>query len=82
MAIYSLETFRLHKLLTLPEGVKIPPPGFTSVAVSHSSKYLAALCGPPEWTVIYWAWEKNKVMATAVVLEKPKLDAKATQVEY
>ena len=80
MAIYSLETSRLHKHLTIPETVKVPPSGFASIAVSHSSKYLAALCGPPEWTVIYWAWEKNKVMATAVVMEKPKLDAKAFQV--
>ncbi|XP_027693938.1 cilia- and flagella-associated protein 57 isoform X3 [Vombatus ursinus] len=36
---------------------------FISLAFSPDSKYLVAQTGPPESNLIYWMWEKQKVMA-------------------
>ncbi|XP_072505212.1 cilia- and flagella-associated protein 57 isoform X6 [Notamacropus eugenii] len=36
---------------------------FVSMAFSPDSKYLVAQTGPPESNLIYWMWEKQKVMA-------------------
>ncbi|KAM9326708.1 cilia- and flagella-associated protein 57 [Gastrophryne carolinensis] len=35
-----------------------------SIAFSPDSKYLVALTGAPDWQIIFWMWEKQKVMAT------------------
>jgi hypothetical protein len=37
---------------------------YVSLAFSPDSKYLVAQGGKPEWTLLYWTWEKSKVMAT------------------
>ncbi|XP_038622165.1 cilia- and flagella-associated protein 57 [Tachyglossus aculeatus] len=37
---------------------------FVSLAFSPDSKYLVAQTDPPESNLIYWMWEKQKVMAT------------------
>ncbi|KAM6927807.1 LOW QUALITY PROTEIN: cilia- and flagella-associated protein 57-like [Xenentodon cancila] len=37
---------------------------FLCMAFSSDSKYLIVKTGEPEWTLIFWLWEKNKVMAT------------------
>ena len=37
---------------------------FVSLAFSPDSKYLIAQGGKPDWTLVYWAWEKGKIMAT------------------
>ncbi|KAI3369623.1 hypothetical protein L3Q82_025335 [Scortum barcoo] len=38
---------------------------FVSMAFSPDSKYLIGQTGSPEWTLIFWLWEKQKVLATA-----------------
>ncbi|XP_078485320.1 cilia- and flagella-associated protein 57 [Ciona intestinalis] len=37
---------------------------FVSLAFSPDSKYLIAQGSRPEWMLVYWAWEKSKIMAT------------------
>ncbi|KAM4741198.1 cilia- and flagella-associated protein 57 [Anableps anableps] len=37
---------------------------FLYMAFSPDSKYLIGQTGAPEWMLIFWFWEKNKVLAT------------------
>ncbi|XP_035517008.1 cilia- and flagella-associated protein 57 [Morone saxatilis] len=37
---------------------------FVCMAFSPDSKYLIGQTGGPEWTLIFWLWEKQKVLAT------------------
>ncbi|KFH01430.1 WD domain, G-beta repeat-containing protein [Toxoplasma gondii VAND] len=37
---------------------------FVSLAFSTDTKMLLALGGPPDWCLVYWAWEKPKVVAS------------------
>ncbi|MEQ2228963.1 hypothetical protein ILYODFUR_014018, partial [Ilyodon furcidens] len=37
---------------------------FVCMAFSPDSKYLIGQTGAPEWMLIFWFWEKNKVLAT------------------
>ena len=42
----------------------VPTGEYVSLAFSPDSKYLVAQGGRPDWTLLYWTWEKSKVMAT------------------
>lgn len=35
-----------------------------SIAFTADSKILAAQGGAPEWSLVMWAWEKSKVLAS------------------
>lgn len=63
VTIYDLqhEQNRKRKVLT---GGDTSVQEFVSMAFSTDSKYLLGQGGGPEWTLIYWLWEKNKVIAT------------------
>ncbi|KAK2860815.1 hypothetical protein Q7C36_004981 [Tachysurus vachellii] len=63
ITIYDLqhEQNRRRKVLT---GGDVSVQEFVYMAFSPDSKYLLGQGGGPEWTLIYWLWEKNKVMAT------------------
>ncbi|XP_068598729.1 cilia- and flagella-associated protein 57 [Brachionichthys hirsutus] len=37
---------------------------FVCMAFSPDSKYLIGQTGAPEWTLIFWLWEKQKILAT------------------
>ncbi|KAL8428247.1 hypothetical protein ACSSS7_007323 [Eimeria intestinalis] len=37
---------------------------FRSVAFSGDGRFILALGGPPDWCLVYWAWEKAKVVAS------------------
>jgi len=37
---------------------------FRSIAFSPDSKFLATLGSSPDWTLVYWHWEKSKALAT------------------
>ncbi|XP_022054738.2 cilia- and flagella-associated protein 57 [Acanthochromis polyacanthus] len=37
---------------------------FVCMAFSPDSKYLIGQAGSPEWTLIFWLWEKHKILAT------------------
>ncbi|KAK3567777.1 hypothetical protein QTP86_026459 [Hemibagrus guttatus] len=63
ITIYDLqhEQSRKRKVLT---GGDASVQEFVCMAFSPDSKYLLGQSGGPEWTLIYWLWEKNKVIAT------------------
>uniref|UniRef100_A0A0G4FUD2 Uncharacterized protein n=1 Tax=Chromera velia CCMP2878 TaxID=1169474 RepID=A0A0G4FUD2_9ALVE len=37
---------------------------FVWLAFSSESKFLVTLGGPPDWMLIYWSWDKGKVLAS------------------
>lgn len=50
-----------RKVLTAGD---VPVEEFTCMAFSPDSKYLIGQTGAPEWTLIFWFWEKHKILAT------------------
>ncbi|KAK7495825.1 hypothetical protein BaRGS_00012815 [Batillaria attramentaria] len=61
ITIYDLHSLRKKKVLSSPD---VPTGEYVSLAFSPDSKYLVAQGGKPDWTLLYWTWEKSKVMAT------------------
>ncbi|XP_033939843.1 cilia- and flagella-associated protein 57 isoform X1 [Pseudochaenichthys georgianus] len=55
------EQGRKRKVLTAGES---SAEEFVCMAFSHDSKYLIGQTGGPDWTLIFWLWEKQKVLAT------------------
>ncbi|XP_037639358.1 cilia- and flagella-associated protein 57 [Sebastes umbrosus] len=55
------EQGRKRKVLTAGD---VPVQEFVCMAFSPDSKYLIGQTGGPEWTLIFWLWEKQKVLAT------------------
>ncbi|KXJ18311.1 cilia- and flagella-associated protein 57 [Exaiptasia diaphana] len=60
ITIYDLHTLRKKKVLSFSE---LQSTEFVSLAFSPDSKYLVSQGGRPDWTLLYWTWEKAKVMA-------------------
>lgn len=52
---------RKRKVLTAGD---IPVEEFICMAFSPDSKYLVGQTGAPEWTLVFWFWEKHKILAT------------------
>ena len=61
ITIYDLHSLRKRKILSSPE---VQSTEYVSLAFSPDSKYLVAQGGRPDWTLLYWTWEKSKVMAS------------------
>ena len=61
ITVYDLHTLRKRKILTYAE---VTSREYVSLAFSPDSKYLAAQSGDPDYTLLYWTWEKSKVMAS------------------
>lgn len=61
ITIYDLHSLRKRKVLSSSEFVKSTE--YVSLAFSPDSKYLVAQGGKPDYTLLYWTWEKSKVMA-------------------
>ena len=61
ITIYDLHTLRKRKILSSPE---VESKEYVSLSFSPDSKYLAAQGGGPDYTLLYWTWEKSKVMAS------------------
>ncbi|XP_036955576.1 cilia- and flagella-associated protein 57 isoform X1 [Acanthopagrus latus] len=55
------EQGRKRKVLTAGDT---PVQEFVCMAFSPDSKYLIGQTGGPEWMLIFWLWEKQKVLAT------------------
>ncbi|KAF1391148.1 hypothetical protein PFLUV_G00038910 [Perca fluviatilis] len=55
------EQGRKRKVLTAGD---MPVEEFVCMAFSPDSKYLIGQTGGPEWMLIFWLWEKQKVLAT------------------
>ncbi|XP_069083885.1 cilia- and flagella-associated protein 57 [Pleurodeles waltl] len=66
ITIYELASVpsKRRKQLTMSD---FPVHDFVSMAFSPDTKYLAVQCGEPDWNIIYWMWEKQKVMAVVKV---------------
>ena len=60
ITIFDLHSLRKRKVLSSPECQSME---FVSIAFSPDSKYLIAQGGRPDWTLLYWTWEKAKVLA-------------------
>ncbi|KAG5841540.1 hypothetical protein ANANG_G00200590 [Anguilla anguilla] len=65
ISVYDLqkEHNKKRKVLT---GGDIAVQEFVCMAFSHDSKYLISQSGAPDWTLFYWAWQKQKVLATLI----------------
>ncbi|XP_062412043.1 cilia- and flagella-associated protein 57 isoform X1 [Sardina pilchardus] len=63
ITVYDLhhEQSRRRKVLT---GGELPVQEFVCMAFSPDSKFLIGQSGGPDWTLFYWMWEKQKVLAT------------------
>ena len=61
VVVYDLELRRRRKVLRCAEFVSQE---VISLAFSHDSKYLLAQGGPPDYSLVYFFWEKNKVITT------------------
>ncbi|KAL8270976.1 hypothetical protein Esti_005097 [Eimeria stiedai] len=70
VSIYDLISMKVKKSLAFAE---CESKEFRSVAFSGDSRFLLALGGPPDWCLVYWAWEKAKVV-TSYKLFAPSLD--------
>merc|ERR1719313_1960678 len=69
VTIYDLVTTKKKKQLQHPD---IDPQEFTSIAFSAENKFLLTQgglspSGKHDWTLVYWNWEKGKVMASQKV---------------
>ncbi|PFH36656.1 WD domain, G-beta repeat-containing protein [Besnoitia besnoiti] len=61
VTIHDLLTNKRKKSLAFVECAST---SFVSLAFSSDTKLLLALGGPPDWCLVYWAWEKPKVLAS------------------
>ncbi|XP_071773803.2 cilia and flagella associated protein 57 [Centroberyx gerrardi] len=63
ITVYDLQHEQGRKRKVLSVG-DIHIQEFVCMAFSPDSKYLVGQAGGPEWTLVFWLWEKQKVMAT------------------
>lgn len=61
--IFQLENEKYCKRCVL-DGSEFDVQEFVCMAFSPNSKCLLAQAGEPTWTLYYWDWEKNKIIAT------------------
>lgn len=62
ITIYELSSIPCRKRKIL-NNFDFPVQKFTCMAFSPDSKYLLTQTSPPESNLVYWLWEKQKVMA-------------------
>lgn len=70
VVIYDLHTLRKRKTLS---SADVQSDEYTSLAFSPDSKYLVMQGGKPDWTLLYWTWEKTKVMAKMNSSQQPSM---------
>ncbi|KAJ8263115.1 hypothetical protein COCON_G00155720 [Conger conger] len=63
VSVYDLQNEHNKKRKVLTGG-DIAVQEFVCMAFSHDSKYLISQSGAPDWTLFYWVWQKQKVLAT------------------
>lgn len=61
VSIYDLMTMKVKKTLAFAECESCE---FRSVAFSGDGRYILALGGPPDWCLVYWTWDKAKVVTS------------------
>ncbi|XP_028262443.1 cilia- and flagella-associated protein 57 [Parambassis ranga] len=63
ITVFDLQHEQGRKRKVLSAG-DTPVQEFVSLAFSPDSKYLIGQTGDPEWMLIFWLWEKHKILAT------------------
>ena len=61
VTVYDLHSLRRRKILSYNDAASDE---FVALAFSPDSKYLATQGGGPDWSLLYWTWEKSKVLAS------------------
>jgi len=79
ITIYDLHSLRKKKVLSSPE---VQSGEYVSLAFSPDSKYLVAQGGKPDWTLLYWTWEKSKVMAATKTSNPQNPNSEVYQVSF
>lgn len=79
ITIYDLHSLRKKKTLS---SVDIQSQEISSLAFSPDSKYLIAQGGRPDWTLVYWTWEKSKVMAVTKTSNPANNDIHQVSIDY
>ena len=69
VVVYDLELRRRRKVLRCAEFVSEE---VISLAFSNDSKYLLAQGGAPDYSLVYFFWEKNKIITTLKNLSTAK----------
>ena len=64
ITIFDLQSMRKRKTLSWPD---LGSNECVSLAFSPDSKYLICQGGSPSWTLVYWHWEKAKIMASTKI---------------
>ena len=64
ITIFDLQTMRKRKVLSCPD---LGSHEFVWLGFSPDSKFFIGQGGGPDWVLVYWHWEKAKIMATAKV---------------
>jgi cilia- and flagella-associated protein 57 len=75
VTIYDLHSGKRRKTL---QSESMKSTDIVSLLFSSDSKYLLTQGGGPDYTLIYWSWEKGNVMATIDVKPSTGPQAHAT----
>lgn len=78
ISIYDLTT--LEKKNILGQLTETAAQEYISLSFSFDGKFLAAILGDPDWTLIYFQWEKGKIDSTTKA-KNPATSGHATQVK-
>lgn len=60
--IYELSTLKKKKVLGQANDTAAQE--YVSLSFSFDGKFLAAILGDPDWTMVYFQWEKGKIDST------------------
>lgn len=79
VVVYDLQSLKKKKSLMCAESSSLE---FVSVAFSPDSKYLVAQGGAPDWTLVYWSWEKCKQLAVVRTISPQSPNNQVYQVSF
>lgn len=63
ISIYDLCTLKKKKVLG--QSIETAAQEYVSLSFSSDEQFLAAILGDPDWTMVYFQWEKGKVDSKA-----------------
>jgi WD40 repeat protein len=78
ISIYDLTT--LKKKNSLRQFTETAAQEYVSLSFSFDGKFLAAILGDPDWTLIYFQWEKGKIDSMTKA-KNPTTSGRVTQVQ-